>query len=61
MLMVWVVKVKVYELKNGDQLNEDIELNEGVFDVQYDNSFMSMYFARMKSANYIPTNKTSPR
>ena len=52
------MKVKVYELKNGDQLSEDVELNDNVFNVEYDNSFMSMYFTRMKSASYIPTNKT---
>jgi len=52
------VKVKVYSLENGKSLDKEIELQDEVFAIQYDNGFMSMYFTRMKSAGFIPTNKT---
>lgn len=56
--MVWCVKVKVFSLENGSELNKEVDLREEVFGLPYDNKFMSMYFARMKSASYVPTNKT---
>lgn len=52
------MKVKVYSLENGKSLDKEIELQDEVFAIQYDNGFMSMYFTRMKSAGFIPTNKT---
>ena len=52
------MKVKVYSLESGKVLDQEVELQDSVFAVPYDNNFMSMYFARMKSAGYIPTNKT---
>ena len=56
--MVWFVKAKIYTLDSGLATDETIELNDDVFAIPYDNKFMSMYFARMKKAGYIPTNKT---
>lgn len=56
--MVWFVKAKIYTLDSGLATEETIELNDDVFAIPYDNKFMSMYFARMKKAGYIPTNKT---
>ena len=56
--MVWCVKVKVFSLENGSELNKEVDLRDEVFGLPYDNKFMSMYFARMKSASYVPTNKT---
>lgn len=56
--MVWCVKVKVFSLENGSELNSEVDLRDDVFGLPYDNKFMSMYFARMKSASYVPTNKT---
>ena len=56
--MVWCVKVKVFSLENGSELNSEADLRDDVFGLPYDNKFMSMYFARMKSASYVPTNKT---
>ena len=53
-----LVKVKVYSLESGKMLDHEIELSDVAFNVAYDDSFMSMYFARMKKAGYIPTNKT---
>lgn len=52
------MKVKVYSLESGKVLDKEIDLQEAVFAIPYDNNFMSMYFARMKKAGYIPTNKT---
>ena len=52
------MKVKIYSLENGKMLEQDVELLDAVFKIPYDNAFMSMYFARMKKAGYIPTNKT---
>ena len=52
------MKVKVYSLESGKMLDHEIELSDVAFNVAYDDSFMSMYFARMKKAGYIPTNKT---
>lgn len=56
--MVCPVNVKVYTLKTGEETGSSIDLNNEVFAIAYDNKFMSMYFARMKSASYLPTNKT---
>ncbi len=57
--MVWFVKVKVYSLENADVIQDrEVELSDEIFNVAYDNEFMSMYFNRMKSYWYIPTNKT---
>ena len=56
--MVFPVKVKLYSLSSGKSLDDCIDLREDIFAVPYDNVFMSMYFARMKSAGYVPTNKT---
>jgi len=52
------VKVKVYSLESGKALDEEVDLQEQVFAIPYDNEFISMYFARMKKAGYTPTNKT---
>ncbi|MBR1428628.1 MAG: 50S ribosomal protein L4 [Rickettsiales bacterium] len=52
------MKVKVFSLENGSELNSEVDLRDDVFGLPYDNKFMSMYFARMKSASYVPTNKT---
>lgn len=52
------MRAEVYTLKDGSKNGNVVELNQQVFDVAYDNAFMSMYFARMKKANYVPTNKT---
>ncbi len=52
------MKAEVYTLKDGSKNGDTVELNQQVFGVAYDDAFMSMYFARMKKANYIPTNKT---
>ena len=56
--MVCPVSVKVYSLKNGEETGGSVDLNDNVFSIAYDNKFISMYFARMKSASYVPTNKT---
>lgn len=56
--MVCPVSIKVYTLKTGEENGNSVELSDGVFSIAYDNKFMSMYFARMKSASYVPTNKT---
>ena len=52
------MKVKVYSLESGKILDHEIELSDVAFNVAYDDNFMSMYFARMKKAWYVPTNKT---
>ena len=52
------MKVKVYSLESGNEINNEVELADDVFNIHYDNSFMSMYFSRMKKAGYIRTNKT---
>lgn len=52
------MKVKVYSLESGKVLDKEVDLQDAIFAIPYDNSFMSMYFARMKKAGYIPTNKT---
>lgn len=52
------MKAEVYTLKDGSKNGDVVELNQQVFDIAYDDGFMSMYFARMKKANYVPTNKT---
>ena len=57
--MVWFVKVKVYSLENADVIQDrEVELNDDIFNIAYDNKFMSMYFNRMKAYWYEPTNKT---
>ena len=56
--MVCPVNANIYTLKSGEETGSSIELNDDVFAIAYDNKFMSMYFARMKSASYVPTNKT---
>lgn len=48
----------MYSLESGKALEQEIDLQEQVFAIPYDNEFMSMYFARMKKAGYTPTNKT---
>ncbi|MBQ7552474.1 MAG: 50S ribosomal protein L4 [Rickettsiales bacterium] len=52
------MNANIYTLKSGEETGSSIELNDDVFAIAYDNKFMSMYFARMKSASYVPTNKT---
>ena len=52
------MKVKVYSLESGKALDDEIDLEDAFFNIPYDGFFMSMYFARMKKASYIPTNKT---
>lgn len=52
------MRVKVYSLESGEMLDNEIDLNDNVFNIAYDNTFISMYFARMKKAGYTPTNKT---
>ena len=52
------MKVKVYSLESGKVLDKEIDLQDAIFAIPYDNSFMSMYFSRMKKAGYVPTNKT---
>ena len=39
-------------------LDSEIELDDNIFNIAYDDTFISMYFARMKKAGYVPTNKT---
>ena len=56
--MVVLVKAEIFTLKDGSKTGEEIELHDSIFSVPYDSNFMSMYFARMKKANYVPTNKT---
>ena len=56
--MVCPVNAKIYTLKTGEETGNSINLNDDVFAIAYDNNFMSMYFTRMKSASYVPTNKT---
>ena len=52
------MKAKVYSLESGDMLGNEVELDDNVFNIAYDNTFISMYFARMKKAGYTPTNTT---
>ena len=52
------MKVKIYSLESGKALDNEMELEDAFFNIPYDSSFMSMYFARMKKASYVPTNKT---
>ena len=52
------MKVKIYSLESGEMLDNEVELDDSVFNVAYDDKFISMYFARMKKAGYVPTNKT---
>lgn len=56
--MVCLVSVDIYTLESGSKTGKKIDLDDQFFSVAYDNKFMSMYFARMKSACYVPTNKT---
>ena len=56
--MVVLVKAEIFTLKDGSKTGEKIELHDSIFSIPYDSNFMSMYFARMKKASYIPTNKT---
>ncbi len=58
LLMVSFVEVDIYSLSGGKSLGEKITLSNAVFGVPYDVRFMSMYFSRMKSAWFTPTNKT---
>ena len=53
------MKVKVCSLTGADDNSlREIDLDESVFGVDYDDKFMSMYFSRMKASAYVPTNKT---
>ena len=57
--MVWIVaKVKVYTFESGKENGDSVNLPDDVFSIAFDKGFISMYFARMKSAWYTPTNKT---